>query len=64
MFVPDGAVLEVRADANVVKQGLIDNLIVDAFADTPAAAPGKPAQNKKRISLGVLPAIPFEVSAR
>lgn len=58
-------VLRLRADAGKVKPGLKGNLIVDASLDPPPpSADGKPQANNRRVPLGVLPAIPFEVMAR
>ena len=71
---PDGIVIEsvshtgknlalrLRADASKVKPGLTGNLIVDASLDV--AADGKAQANSRRVPLGVLPAIPFEVMER
>jgi hypothetical protein len=51
-----------RADAAKVKPGLSGNLIVEATIDwSPQAAQGKPAGEKRRISIGMLPAVPFEI---
>jgi hypothetical protein len=57
--------LVLKADPDVVKAGLTDNLIVEAFIE-PAGRQqdGKPAKQKQRVSLGVLPAIPFEIVQR
>lgn len=61
-LVPEGVALTVKADGDAPKPGYADNLIVQAFI-TPAdeSQGGKPAKQKQRISLGVLPAIPFEI---
>jgi hypothetical protein len=57
--------LVLKADPDVVKAGLTDNLIVEAFIE-PASRQqdGKTAKQKQRVSLGVLPAIPFEIVPR
>ena len=57
--------LVLKADPDVVKAGLTDNLIVEAFIE-PAGRQqdGKTAKQKQRVSLGVLPAIPFEIVQR
>jgi hypothetical protein len=57
--------LRLRADASKVKPGLKGNLIVDASIDVAApSADGKPQANSRRVPLGVLPAIPFEIMER
>jgi len=57
----DGAAISFKADAAKVKPGLKGNLIVEAFVEkTPPPVDGKPSE-KKRWSIGFLPAIPFEV---
>jgi hypothetical protein len=59
---PPGLRLVLKADAEVVKPGYADNLIVGAFAEPANPDPNaKPAKQKRRVSLGVLPAIPFEI---
>ncbi|MBI3119788.1 MAG: hypothetical protein HYZ00_13930 [Candidatus Hydrogenedentes bacterium] len=59
-----GFALSVHTDADVVKAGDMDNLIIEAFADAP---PGRrpaaqAAKQKRRVSLGALPAVPFEIT--
>jgi len=44
--------------------GYTDNLIVEAFAEANAAGKTGPMAQKQRVSLGVLPAIPFEIVKR
>jgi hypothetical protein len=59
---PDGLTLAVSADDDKAKPGLKGNLIIEATAEraaNPSGGTQKPA--KKRVSLGFLPAIPFEV---
>jgi hypothetical protein len=47
--------------AEEMMQAFADNLIIEAYTET-AARPGAPAaQQKRRASPGILPAIPFEV---
>ena len=59
----EGLTILLRADAKV-KPSLAGNLIVDAFVDgTPDKAPAKAKANQRRVPLGTLPAIPFEVTA-
>ena len=57
----DGVTLVLRVTADKVKPGLKGNLILDAFREPPPnPAAKKPAQ---RQPLGILPAIPFEITA-
>jgi hypothetical protein len=55
-----------QADAAKVKPGGKGNLIVKASAEPPAAAAGtqSPPANRRRIPLGALPAIPYEILSR
>ena len=41
--------------------GYADNLIVEAFTEQNARRNGAATGQKQRVSLGVLPAIPFEI---
>lgn len=60
--VPEGLAFTLQTDSNAVDTGLTDNLIVEAFMERPV---GKgPTQTMQRVSLGVLPAIPFEIVTR
>lgn len=60
--VPAGLMLVLKADADALHVGYADNLIVEAFLEVqPKGKDGKPANKKRRVPLGVLPAIPFEV---
>jgi hypothetical protein len=54
-------VIRLRTESAKIKPGLKGNLIVDVSMDMPARSDGKPQANNRRVSLGVLPAIPFEV---
>lgn len=59
---PGGVTLTFKADANIAQVGYAGNLIVEASAEIEQRREdGKPAR-KRRIPLGVLPAIPFEVA--
>jgi hypothetical protein len=59
--VRDGVAIILRVDATKVKAGLKGNLIVDAYMER-AANPGTtPQAARRRVPLGTLPAIPFEV---
>jgi hypothetical protein len=63
--VPGGLALRLAAGGETLAAGYADNLIVEAFRDyKPKAQPGKPAPPKRRVSLGVLPAIPIEIVQR
>ena len=61
----EGVEILLQTDIAKVKPGLKGNLIVKVFGQRPAA-PGKdgPQANKRRIQLGTLPAIPFEITER
>jgi hypothetical protein len=60
-----GLTMLIASDAAKVKPGLAGNLIVNASAQPriPATGSTRPAASQRRIPLGVLPAIPFEVVA-
>lgn len=58
----EGLTLALKSDKEVAKAGYADNLIVEAF--TEVAAPktkSKTSGQKQRVSIGALPAIPFEI---
>ncbi len=58
----DGAVLTLAAAEETAELGYADNLIVEVFTEVAGQQrPGNAARQKRRISLGVLPAIPFEI---
>ncbi len=60
--VPDGLAFQLRVDGDALQVGFADNLIVEAFTEVVREAKGdKKAKRRQRISLGVLPAIPFEI---
>ena len=60
--VPEGLAFRLKADEDTMKSGFTDNLIVEAFREyTPKQQEGKPAPQKRRYSMGVLPAIPIEI---
>lgn len=58
-----GSEMVLQCDAAKVKPGLKGNLIVNVFlaAKNPSTAPARPAMNPRRMSLGMAPAIPFEI---
>ncbi len=59
-----GTRLVLKCDAAKVKSPFKGNLIVSVFISpkAPATGPAKPANGQRRVSLGTLPAIPFEVT--
>ena len=63
--VPEGLAFRLKADKDTMQTGFADNLIVEAFREfTPKQQEGKPAPQKRRISMGVFPAIPIEIVQR
>jgi len=58
---PDGLELLLKADGDAAKAGFADNLIVEVFTESAPRPGGNAATQKRRVSLGVLPAIPFEI---
>ena len=61
-FPPAGPALVLRAAADAPPTGAADNLIVEAFVEMQGGRQGGGAGGQvRRVSLGVLPAIPFEV---
>ena len=60
--VPEGLAFRLKADKDAMQTGFADNLIVEAFRMvTPKQQEGKPAPQKRRVSMGVFPAIPIEI---
>jgi hypothetical protein len=59
---PEGPVLVLRSDAAAVRPGQRGNLIVTVVGER-EAEPGQPPlpANRRRVALGTLPALPFEV---
>ncbi|MFH1574270.1 MAG: hypothetical protein ABIG68_09820, partial [Acidobacteriota bacterium] len=60
--VPEGLALLLKADGDAIQAGFADNLIVEA--SVVREIPGRGGQGetqKQRVSIGVLPAIPFEI---
>ncbi len=63
--VPEGLAFQLKADKDTMQSGFADNLIVEAFREfTPKQQEGKPAPQKRRVSMGVFPAIPIEIVQR
>jgi len=58
---PAGVALVLKADANCSLPGDAANVIVEAYADAVPAGSPQAAPVRGRVSLGVLPAIPYEV---
>ena len=58
----EGMAIRFHVDAENTEPGLKGNLIVDVFMErTVPPKEGKPQVEKRRVSLGTLPAIPFEI---
>ena len=67
-FGPEGLVFHLKVEGEAVKAGFADNAIIEAFTEYTVRPKGKdggkgPAQ-KRRVSLGVLPAVPFVIAQR
>ena len=63
--VQDGTEIVLQCDAAKAKPGLKGNLIVNVSAERVAQpATASPQANRQRVSLGTLPAVPFEIVAR
>jgi len=62
--VAGGIAIEFETDADKVQPGLKGNLLVDVFIERSFGRAGGQQGNKRRIPLGTLPAIPFEVVGR
>jgi hypothetical protein len=61
----EGTEIVLQGDANKVKPGLQGNLIVNAYAERPEPSKDAKAQpNKRRVPVGTLPALPFEIVAK
>lgn len=59
---PDGLAITLKADGAIMTAGYADNLIIEVFAEIISGKPDGPAPaQKRRVSLGVLPAVPFEI---
>jgi hypothetical protein len=59
---PEGLSFAVKADGDAAAVGFEDNLIVNAYTERPAGRQGEgAAKRKRRVFLGVLPAIPIEI---
>jgi hypothetical protein len=59
---PTGVTLTLKADAYIAQVGDAANAIVEAFTEVggPPQA-GQPPAREQRVSLGVLPAIPYQI---
>ena len=58
---PDGLAIVLKADGDVTRVGFADNLIIEASAEMTGRKQGGKPPKKRRVSLGVLPAISFEI---
>jgi len=60
--IPAGLSFKIMTDKSVIKNNIISNLIVEAFAELkPKAKQAKNKNGAQRVSMGVLPAIPIEI---
>jgi hypothetical protein len=60
--VPQGLAARLLAEKGTAKTGLGDNLIFEAFREvTPRSQEGEAKKPKRRVSMGVLPAVPIEI---
>ena len=58
---PDGLAIELKADKSL-PSGFADNLIIEAFRETVVRAKdGTPTKEKRRSSIGLLPAVPIQI---
>jgi hypothetical protein len=59
---PEGLTFQLNADKDAIKSGFRDNLIIEAFRESiPKQQEGKPVPQKRRVSMGFLPAVPIEI---
>ena len=58
-----GTAISFKTDPAKVKPGLKGNLIVEAFTERTIVSANAKKAEKKRFSIGFLPAIPFEITA-
>ena len=58
---PNGVALTFKADANSTQVGYAGNLLVEAYVELAAPGGDQPAPRKQRVSLGVLPALSFQI---
>jgi len=60
--VPEGLAFVLKADKDVVQRDISSNLIIEMLREyTPQQQEGKPAPQKRRNSMGVIPAIPIQI---
>lgn len=50
-----------KADKNLLKEGYGDNLIIEAFTESLSSGTAGSSGQKQRISMGAIPAVPFEI---
>jgi hypothetical protein len=60
---PNGTEIVLQCDAAKAKPGVRGNLIVNISAERKPPAGAAAQANRQRISLGAIPAIPFEIVA-
>ena len=59
--VSGGVTFQLTAEKDAVKIGFADNLIVEAFSEYASKSKGGKSKQKRRYSMGFLPAIPIEI---
>ncbi len=61
-IMPDGLSFQLKAEKDTMQSGFADNLIIEAFRESVVKQKdGKLTNQKRRNSMGVLPAIPIEI---
>jgi hypothetical protein len=58
----DVAEIVIECDAAKARPGTAGNLILQGFSERPNAGPAKAGQRTQRSSVGILPAVPFEIA--
>jgi len=62
--IKDGLTFQLKAEKDAIQSGFADNLIVEAFREyRPKQKDGTLSNQKRRYSMGILPAIPIKVVA-
>jgi hypothetical protein len=60
--VPEGLAFQLKVNKDAIESGFKDNIIIEAFRESiPRQQEGKPVPQKRRTSMGFLPAVPIEV---
>ncbi|MFC1782047.1 hypothetical protein ACFL02_00500 [Planctomycetota bacterium] len=64
-ILPRGLILRLYADKDIFQKDFKGNIIIEVFTEIiPIQQEGKPAQPKRRVSMGFLPAIPIVIVPR